>query len=40
MLLTAISFSEILDESNARTEDAFNQILEANRLQQETCIIS
>ena len=28
------------DESNARTEEAFNQILEANRLQQETCIIS
>jgi hypothetical protein len=28
------------DESNARTEEAFNQILEANRLQQETCVIS
>lgn len=28
------------DESNARTEDAYNQILEANRLQRETCIIS
>mmetsp|Transcript_30045 Transcript_30045/g.55798 ORF Transcript_30045/g.55798 Transcript_30045/m.55798 type:complete len:317 (+) Transcript_30045:261-1211(+) len=28
------------EESNARTEEAFNQILEANRLQKESCVIS
>ncbi len=32
--------AENIDESNARTAAAFGQILEANELQKESCVIS